>query len=109
VEEAEADAPAKEENETTDGGAEEEDETTDGGASGDETTYGSVGDGNRMDGGSTNPPTKKKKDRKDRTPQVLANISEEFTKVTNSGLPWRLWSLPEGRKCNSGALSSKAC
>jgi hypothetical protein len=68
AEEAEADADAEKEDEATDGGTEEEDETTDGGAGGDETTAGGAGDG-----GSANPPTKKKKDRKYRTPQVTLN------------------------------------
>src|SRR4051812_41919819 len=56
-------------------GVGEDDTTTDGGA--------------RTDGGAFDDPSakKKKKDRKDRTPQVLAPICEEFTAVSVSGLP----------------------
>jgi hypothetical protein len=94
-EEAEAAAAAEEEDETTDACAKEKDETTD--AGGDETIDGCAGDGDRTDGSSANPPAKKKKDIKDRTLQVLANISEEFTEVTDRGLPWCPWSLPRVR------------
>jgi hypothetical protein len=104
AEEAEADTAAEKEDETTDGGAEEEDETTAGGAGGDETTAGGAGNGDRTDGGSANPPAKKKKDIKYRTPQVLANISEEFTEVTVSGLPMAPVELARGYGMQLGCI-----
>ncbi|KAK1664272.1 hypothetical protein QYE76_052431 [Lolium multiflorum] len=69
-------------------GEEDEPTTTDGGdhMAGDETT---THGGDRMeDDGSGNPATekKKKKERKDRKPTVLANTTDEITKVSESGL-----------------------
>ena len=61
----------------------EDDDTTDGG---DHTTDG--GD-HTASGSGTNPTAEKKaaKPRKDRKPQVLANVTDEFTLVSECGLP----------------------
>jgi hypothetical protein len=71
-------------------GEEDEPTTTD---SGDHTTGDETDGGDRMeDDGSGNPAAekkkkKKKKERKDRKPTVLANTTDEITKVSESGLP----------------------
>ena len=60
------------------------DGTSEGGEEGNTTTDG----GERTDGGSGNPATiQKKKDIKDQKPQVLANVCDEFTEVTEGGQP----------------------
>src|SRR3954467_5984310 len=61
------------------------DGTSEGGEEGNTTTDG----GERTDGGSGNPATiqKKKKDIKDRKTQVLSNVCDEFTEVTEGGQP----------------------
>ncbi|KAM0836645.1 hypothetical protein ACQ4PT_062179 [Festuca glaucescens] len=88
--EAEAEAEAEEvaaARRMSEGGEEDEPTTTDGGdhtAGNDTTTDGS----DRTDDGSGNPAAKKKKNRrKDRKPTMLANTTDEITKVSESGLP----------------------
>ena len=70
-------------------------ETTDGAASGgheDDTTDG----GDHTDGGSDPTAPKQKKERRDRTPQVLVNVTDHFTEVTPSGLPVAPEALAKG-------------
>lgn len=78
-------------------GVGEDDTTTDGG---DRTDGGA-----RTDGGSSDPAAKKKKkDRKDRTPQVLAPICEEFTEVSISGLPVEPADIAKGYNMQLGCI-----
>ena len=74
--------------ETTDGaassGGHEDDATTDG--------------GDHTDGGGDPTAPKEKKERKDRTPQVLSNVTDHFTEVTPSGLPVAPMALAKGYK-----------
>ena len=74
-------------------------ETTDAAASGgheDDTTTTDGGD--HTDGGGSSNPTaqKQKKQRRDRTPQALANVRDVFTEVTPSGLPVEPKALAKG-------------
>ena len=77
-------------------GVGEDDTTTDGG---DRTDGGA-----RTDGGSSDPVAKKKKERKDRTPQVLAPICEEITEVSASGLPMAPAYIAKGYNMQLGCI-----
>ena len=77
---------------------EDGDDTTDGGGT-DHTTGGS--------GGADPPAEKKKKSgapRKDRTPQVLANITDVITEVSASGLPLAPRSVASGYSMQIGCI-----
>ncbi|KAM0889222.1 hypothetical protein ACQ4PT_027801 [Festuca glaucescens] len=87
--------------------AEEEDEptTTDGGdhTAGDSTDFGD----RTEDDGSGNPAAKKKKkERKDRKPTVLANTNTKITKVSESGLPLEPADVAAGPLDPGGCSSS---
>ena len=78
---------------------EEGDDTTDGGGT-DRTAGGS---------GGADPPAEKKKKksvapRKDRTPQVLANVTDTFTEVTPSGLPMAPGTVAKGYSMQIGCI-----
>ena len=78
-------------------GVGEDDTTTDGG----DGTDG----GARTDGASSDPSAKKnKKDRKDRTPQVLLPICEEITGVSLSGLPLEPADIARGYIMQLGCI-----
>ena len=78
-------------------GVGEDDTTTDGG---DRTDGGA-----RTDGASSDPSAKKnKKDRKDRTPQVLLPICEEITGVSLSGLPLEPVDVARGYNMQLGCI-----
>ena len=78
-------------------GVGEDDTTTDGG---DRTDGGA-----RTDGGSSDPAAKKnKKDRKDRTLQVLAPICEDITGVSLSGLPLEPTDVARGYSMQLGCI-----
>ena len=77
---------------------EDGDDTTDGGGT-DHTTGGS--------GGADPPAEKKKKSgapRKDRTPQVLANITDVITEVSASGLPLAPTTVARGYNMQIGCI-----
>ena len=88
----------------------EDAETTDGG----DHTYGGSGHedddyttDDRTDGGSGSNPTaqkKEKKPRRDRTPQVLANVTDEFTLVSPSGLPLEPKDIAKGYSMQLGCI-----
>ena len=86
---------------------EEDAETTDGVASGgheDDTTTTDGGD--HTDGATGSNPTaeKRKKPRRDRTPQALDNVTDVFTKVTPSGLPVEPEKLAKGYSMQLGCI-----
>ena len=87
-----------------DGGEEGDDTTTDGDRTGgdDTTTDG----GGPTDGGSENPPaTKKRRERRNpRKPQVLANITEEITVVSDSGAPLEPAEVVKGYGMQLGCI-----
>ena len=86
----EQDAPEGDDAETTDGAASggHEDDTT--------TTDGD----DHTDGGGDPTALKQKKERRDRTPQVLANVTDHFQRSREVAYQWRLRPLPKGTACN---------
>ena len=90
----EQDAPEGDDAETTDGassgGHEDDPTTTDG------------GDHTDGDGDLTAP--KQKKERRDRTPQVLANVTDHFTEVAPSGLPVAPEATAKGYSMQLGCI-----
>ena len=105
MEEAEAARAASGGDRATD---EQEDdaEATDGAASGGHEDDTTTDGGDHMDGGGGSNPTapKQKKPRRDRTPQVLANITDVFTEVTPSGQPVEPKHLANGYGMQLGCI-----
>ena len=96
-------------NNEQDGGARDEHDVDDDDGTGvgedDTTTDG----GDRTDGGArtddaSSDPAAKKKERKDRTPQVLAPICEEITEVSASGLPVAPAYIAKGYSMQLGCI-----
>ena len=86
-------------------GREDDAETSFEGGHEDDTTTTDGGD--CTDGGSGGNPTaqkKEKKQRRDRTPQVLANVTDEFTEVTPSGLPVAPKEIAKGYSMQLGCI-----
>ena len=75
---------------TTSGGNEDEATTTDGGAP--------------TDGDQPKKKRKKNKERRDRTPTVLSNVTEHFTEVTASGLPMMPEAVAKGYSMQLGCI-----
>jgi len=88
--------------EMTDGGEEGDDTATDGDRTGgDDTTT----DGGRTDGGSGNPSARRKRVRRNpRKPQELANICEDITLVSESGLPLEPKEVARGYGMQLGCI-----
>ncbi|KAM0878024.1 hypothetical protein ACQ4PT_035131 [Festuca glaucescens] len=88
----------------SEGREEDEPTTTDGGdhTAGDDTT---IDGSDRTDGGSGNPAAKKKKkERKDQKPMVLANTTDEITKVSENGLPLEPTDVAAGYGTQLGCI-----
>ena len=79
-------------------------ETTDGAASGGHEDDATTDGGDHTDGGGDPTAPKEKKERKDRTPQVLSNVTDHFTEVTPSGLPVAPEATAKGYSMQLGCI-----
>ena len=79
-------------------------ETTDGAASGGHEDYTTTTDGGDHTDGGNPTARKQKKQRKERTPQVLANVTDHFTEVMPSGLPIAPAALAAGYSMQLGCI-----
>ena len=103
MEEAEA-ATAASGGDSADDEQEDDAEATDGAASGGHEDDTTTDGGDHTDGGSNPTAPKQKKVRRDRTPQVLANVTEHFTAVTPSGLPVAPEAAAKGYNMQLGCI-----
>ena len=79
-------------------------ETTNGAASGGHEDDATTTDGGDHTDGGNSTAQKQKKQRKERTPQVIANVTDHFTEVTPSGLPIAPAALAAGYSMQLGCI-----